>query len=84
MNDRLTFNGDAFTGPLFLKGGEAFLLADADDVFLKIKFFCVKAQESQPQLSHRFRVWLQLRENPALKTQNTHRLVHIWTLLSQY
>lgn len=47
-----TFNRDAFTGPLFLKGGEAFPLTDADDVFFEVKLFSVKAQQAQPQLSH--------------------------------
>lgn len=46
-----TFNSNAFAGPLFLKGGEAFPLADADDVLFEVKFFSVKTQESQPQLS---------------------------------
>lgn len=58
--DLITFNGNAFAGPLFFKGGEAFSLADADDMLLEVKFFCVKAQEPQPQLSHRLCVRLQL------------------------
>lgn len=67
-----TFDSDAFTGPLFLKGGEAFPLADADDVLFEVKLFCVKAQESQPQLSHWLRVRLQLWEKPTLCRQKKH------------
>lgn len=68
-----TFDGDAFAGPLLLKGGEAFLLADADDVLLEVKFFGVEAQQAEPQLPHRLRVWLQLREDPVLPRQNNLR-----------
>lgn len=68
---RSTFDGDAFTGPLLLKGREAFLLPDADDVLLKVELLCVKAQEPEPQLPHRLRVWLQLREDLVLQTGQT-------------
>lgn len=47
-----TFDGDAFTGPLLLEGGEAFPLPDADDVLLEVKLLCVEAQEAKPQLPH--------------------------------
>lgn len=67
-----TFDSDAFTGPLLFEGGEAFLLADADDVLLEVELFGVEAQESQPQLAHGLRVRLQLREKPALRRQNKH------------
>lgn len=56
----VTFDGDAFTGPLLLEGGEAFPLADADDVLFEVKLFGVKAQEAQPKLSHRLCVLLLL------------------------
>lgn len=69
-----TFDCNAFAGPLLLKGGEAFLLADADDVLFEVKFFSVKTQESQPQLSHWLGVGLELRETPAL----------CWTERTQY
>lgn len=68
----ITFNSNAFTGPLFLKGGEAFPLADADDMLFEIEFFGVKAQESQPQLSHWLCVRLQLGEKPTLCRQKKH------------
>lgn len=64
-----TFDSDAFAGPLFLKGGETFRLADADDVLFEVKFFCVKAQESQPQLSHWLCVRLQVWQKPTLRQQ---------------
>lgn len=51
-----TFDGDAFTGPLLLEGGEPFSLPDADDVLLEVKLLRVEAQEAQPQLPHRLRV----------------------------
>lgn len=54
--ERITFDGDAFTGPLLFKGGEALSLADADDVLFEVKFLRVEAQEAQPQLSHRLGV----------------------------
>lgn len=47
-----TFDRDAFAGPLLLKGGEALLLADADDVLFEVKLLRVEAQEAQPQLPH--------------------------------
>lgn len=68
---RSTFDGDAFTGPLLLKGGEAFLLPDADDVLLEVELLGVEAQEAEPQLPHRLRVGLQLREDLVLHTGHT-------------
>lgn len=70
--ERGTFDGDAFTGPLLLEGGQAFLLPDADDVLLKVEFLGVKAQESEPQLPHRLHVGLALRDGLVLHTQDTH------------
>lgn len=61
-----TFDSDAFAGPLFLKGGEALPLADADDVLFEIKLLGVKAQQSQPQLAHRLGVLRLLGEPPPL------------------
>lgn len=54
----MTFDGDAFTGPLLLEGGEAFPLPDADDVLLEVELLGVEAQQAQPQLAHRLRVGL--------------------------
>lgn len=62
-----TFDCDAFAGPLLLKRGEAFPLADADDVLFEVKLLGVKAEESQPQLSHRLGVRLVLREAVTLQ-----------------
>lgn len=56
MAEPQTFDSDAFTGPLLLKGGEAFSLPDADDVLLEVKLLRVEAQEAQPQLPHRLGV----------------------------
>lgn len=64
-----TFDGDAFTGPLLLKGGEAFSLPDADDVLLEVKLLRVEAQEAQPQLPHRLRVGRRLRQESMLRRQ---------------
>lgn len=72
-----TFDGDAFAGPLLLKGGEALLLPDADDVLLEVKLFGVEAQQSEPQLPHRLRVRLQLRQDPVLPTHKQLRAA--WT-----
>lgn len=63
----VTFNGDAFTGPLLFEGGEAFPLADADDVLLEVELLGVEAQEAQPQLAHRLRVGRRLREESVLR-----------------
>ena len=65
-----TFDSDALAGPLLLKRGEAFPLADADDVFFEVELLRVETQEAQPQLPHRLRVWLQHRETPTLRGQN--------------
>lgn len=62
-----TFDGDAFTGPLLFEGGEAFPLADADDVLLEVELLGVEAQEAQPQLSHRLGVGRRLREESVLQ-----------------
>lgn len=70
-----TFDCDAFAGPLFLKGGEALLLADADDVLFEVKLLRVKTQESQPQLSHWLRVGLELRQTSALRWWTKERLL---------
>lgn len=69
-----TFDGDAFAGPLLLEGGEALPLADADDVLLEVELLGVEAQQAQPQLPHRLRVGLQLRQDPVLERgKNTLR-----------
>lgn len=70
---RLTFDGDAFAGPLLLEGGEALPLADADDVLLEVKLLGVEAQEAEPQLSHRLRVGRRLREEPVLRRQSNNQ-----------
>ena len=62
----VTFDGDAFGGPLLLEGSEALVLADADDVLLEVELLGVEAQQAQPQLAHRLTVLLQLRHAPPL------------------
>lgn len=48
----LTFNDNVFGCPLLVEGGEAAVLADADDVLSEVKVLGVKAKQAEPQLPH--------------------------------
>lgn len=74
----VTFDGDTFARPLLLERGEAFPLADADDVLLKVELFGVKSKEPQPQLPHRLRVGLAPCE--ALTLQKHTTVLIQWSL----
>lgn len=52
----LTFNDNVFRRPLLVEGGEAGVLADTHHVLSEVKLLRVKAQQTEPQLSHRLGV----------------------------
>ena len=49
----LTFNDDVFGRPLLVEGGEPAVLTDTDDMLSEVKVLCVKAEQAEPQVSHR-------------------------------
>lgn len=60
LSHKLTFNDNVFRRPLLVEGGEAAMLTDTHNMLPEVKVLSIKAQQAEPQLSHRLSVLLVL------------------------
>lgn len=56
LSHKLTFNDNVFRRPLLVEGGEAAVLTDTDNMLSEVEVLCIKAEQAEPQIPHRFSV----------------------------